>query len=125
MVFNSYVEKSVLVRQQHRTPLAYNLSLFAGYTRTSSSIVHAVLRIVNTNNASVASAVQLVTSPQAFGDDGRAEAKEAIGEECAMRVETLTSPLAANLTEYQLEKGGWNPPQNPTFISPVEQVGSM
>jgi hypothetical protein len=49
--------------------------------------------------------------------------RSAVGGGCVMSVASLTSPLAANISEYVAHKGGWNPPGDPTFISPVEEVG--
>lgn len=62
------------------------------------------LRAVNPINASV---------------DLRVSVRTAAAAECVASVRVLSSPLVGDAERYGREKGGWNGPDDPTFVTPT------
>jgi hypothetical protein len=85
-----------------------NLTCFAMGDAASGRVV---LRLVNSNNVSVALTVSLSS-----GGGGTSSGSHGVGP--VVDVQTLQDPLFGTPQYAQESRGGWNTPMNTTFISP-------
>ena len=110
LVYGSFLEKAI---QADATPLPPPLANLSAFAAQSPDGTRAVLRLVNDNTRAIEATIV------AHSSSGLNNYSDFVS------VQTLTSPINASSPLFAAARGGWNSPQNPTFISPHHSTWRM